>query len=126
MIIQPNKREFFRLEHSATFEYRMIRIMQDYIENTSEKIKSHIYNISGGGLIFSVQKSIIITDNEYIFGELLLSNTMDFIPIIGNKVRQLPHPIDLSRTLVAIQFLEITTEDQDKIVEYINRKVVSQ
>ncbi|MBP7459763.1 MAG: PilZ domain-containing protein [Candidatus Delongbacteria bacterium] len=120
-----NQREFFRLDLSAGFWYQSILVGSNTIQISESKAKSHIYNISGGGLLFSVSNDTPTIPNEYIYGELLLTENSDPIPFLGKPVRRFPHPIDPDRCLIALHFIEISIPDQDKIVEYINRKVIS-
>jgi len=122
---QPNKREFFRLDLSASFWYRTIQVEPDQITISESQTKSHIYNISGGGLLYSIPLDSSFNSNHYVYGELLLGENSNPIPFIGRPIRRLPHPIDPNRSLIALHFIEISVSDQDKIVEYINRKVIS-
>lgn len=108
----PNqKRNWFRLTTNEKFEW--VPIDEYFDETTSEYIKDHLIDISGGGLSFSTH-TVIKAGQAINF--LLSLGQKTPLPLKGKVIRVTN---DDGVNIVSVQFVNIRDGQRDRIVSWI-------
>jgi len=121
-----NKREFFRMNYLASFEYKTLKFHPDQDFSLTEVYKTDIINLSGNGLVFRKVSEYNWEKKDFIYGNIFLSKGIHPIKVLAKVIREIKVEVQ-GKTIkgIAITFKEITMKDQDLIVKFLNQETIS-
>ncbi|MEW5692152.1 MAG: PilZ domain-containing protein [Candidatus Hydrogenedentota bacterium] len=109
----PERRKYFRIEHKLITYYLTSRVMGDIGEGTVTK------NISGNGLLFQTDENIPV--GTIIKIEIHLPDQRP--PIVTQARVVWVEELEEKKYDWGICFTDISREDQQRIIEYINKNL---